>query len=437
MKGVNNKFATMSLSKDIQELVESDIISQDTADKIQMYYQSKKGPSQNRLFVVFGILGAILVGLGIFLILAHNWDNFSKFTKTILAFVPLITGQILCGFTLMKKRDNITWRESGTAFLFFAVGASISLISQIYNIPGDLSSFLLTWMLVCFPLSYLMKSSIASLLFITGITYYAVEASYWSHPTSDSYNYWILLLLTLPYYYLLYKKNPEANFMIIHNWLIPLSVIITLGILAQNAKELMYIAYISLFGFFYLIGNSTVFKEKKLINNGYRVLGSIGTISLLLALSFDWFWNKLRKQDFQFNEIIRSPELIAVVILSLLAFGLLYMQRRKKPFVDIDPIELIFILFIITFIIGLYSPLSIVLVNLLVFLIGLMTILKGAKLDHLGVLNFGLIIITALVVCRFFDTDLSFVTRGILFVSVGIGFFVTNFWMLKKRKANE
>jgi hypothetical protein len=42
-----------------------------------------------------------------------------------------------------------------------------------------------------------------------------------------------------------------------------------------------------------------------------------------------------------------------------------------------------------------------------------------------------------LAVCRFFDTDLSFIIRGLLFVTVGIGFFATNYWMIKKRKANE
>jgi hypothetical protein len=78
-----------------------------------------------------------------------------------------------------------------------------------------------------------------------------------------------------------------------------------------------------------------------------------------------------------------------------------------------------------------------VLTNILVFAIGILTIRDGAKFDNLGVLNYGLLIITALVVCRFFDTDLSFVIRGGLFVSVGIGFFATNYWMLKKRKLND
>jgi len=33
-----------------------------------------------------------------------------------------------------------------------------------------------------------------------------------------------------------------------------------------------------------------------------------------------------------------------------------------------------------------------------------------------------------------FDTNLSFVTRGLLFVAAGLGFFVLNYRMLKKRK---
>jgi len=83
------------------------------------------------------------------------------------------------------------------------------------------------------------------------------------------------------------------------------------------------------------------------------------------------------------------------------------------------------------------SSFVVVLINLFVFVIGMLTIKDGAKQDHLGILNSGLLIITALVICRFFDSDLSFVIRGILFISVGAGFFATNYWLLKKRKTNE
>jgi hypothetical protein len=96
-----------------------------------------------------------------------------------------------------------------------------------------------------------------------------------------------------------------------------------------------------------------------------------------------------------------------------------------------------FILFFLTFLTGLVSSFAVVLINIIVFAIGILTIREGVKQGHLGILNYGLFIITALIICRFFDTDLSFVFRGILFMSVGIGFFALNYYMLKTRKANE
>lgn len=427
----------MSVLKDLPELIKAEVITQETANRIQDYYKNKSSSSTNRLFIVFAILGAILVGLGIILIIAHNWDELSRSTKTLFAFLPLLIGQILCGFVLLKKQHSVAWRESGTVFLFFSIGACISLISQIYNIPGNLSSFLLTWMLLCLPLIYVMKSSISSLLYLIGITYYVAETNYWSYPSNESYLYWLLLLMALPHYYLLYKKKPESNFMVFHNWIIPLSLVISLGTVAKNTNELMFIAYFNLFGLLYLIGNLEFFTQQKSRNNGYRLLGSLGTIVLLLILSFDWFWEDLRRADFQFDEIISAPEFLASAITLILAGVLFYLQHKNKALRDVKPIAPIFILFIATFILGLTSPYSVVLINIYVLAIGILTIRDGAKQDHLGILNYGLLIITVLVICRFFDTDLSFVIRGILFVSVGAGFFAANYWMLKKRKVNE
>jgi hypothetical protein len=225
--------------------------------------------------------------------------------------------------------------------------------------------------------------------------------------------------------------------MIFHNWLIPLSVVITLGTVAEGTDELMFIAYFSLFGLLYLIGDRDFFTHQKPRNNGYMILGSLGTIVLLLALSFDWFWEDLRRKDLQFKVVIATPEFFALTIISLLAAWLLYLYLKNKTLANIKPKAPIFILFIITFILGLSYPIAVVLINIYVFAIGVLTIKDGARHDHLGILNYGLLIITVLVICRFFDTNLSFVIRGILFVVVGAGFFAANYWMLKKRKTNE
>jgi hypothetical protein len=154
-------------------------------------------------------------------------------------------------------------------------------------------------------------------------------------------------------------------------------------------------------------------------------------------LSFDWFWDELYVADLKLNEIIISPEFLASVILTVPALWLFYVQQKEKNISQLKPISTVFILFILTFIIGQFSIIAVVLINLIIFAVGILTIREGAREDNLGILNYGLLIITALIICRFFDTDLSFVIRGILFLLVGAGFFATNYFMLNKRKLNE
>jgi len=365
---------------------------------------------------------------------AHKWDEFSRPLKTFFAFLPLVIGQIGGGYALLKKKKSLAWREIAAAFIFFALGATISLISQIYNIPGNLSEFLLTWMLLAFLLIYVMPSGTAALLYLGGITYYGMEAGYWQFPKTEPYLFWVLLLIALPYYWHLLKNRPRSNFTLFHNWVIPLSVIICLGTLAKDSIQLMFIAYFSLFGLFFGIGNTTYFKTKKWYNNGFRISAVLGMIILLLILSFDSFWKDLLKEGLQFTWT--SPELITCIILSLAAAGLLYWNVLRKEWGAIEFPEIIFLLFIATFLIGLSSvTMAVIMINLIVFLLGLDTIRMGSKKNHLGLLNFGLMIITALIICRFFDTDLSFVLRGIIFVCVGLSFFFANYWMLNKKKA--
>ena len=84
---------------------------------------------------------------------------------------------------------------------------------------------------------------------------------------------------------------------------------------------------------------------------------------------------------------------------------------------------------------GLSSPgVSQLLINVLILILAIHTIRDGAQRNHLGILNYGLLIITALITCRFFDTDFSFVVRGLLFIGIGIGFFAANYYMIQKRK---
>jgi len=158
-------------------------------------------------------------------------------------------------------------------------------------------------------------------------------------------------------------------------------------------------------------------------------------IVMLLMLSFDWFWNDLLKTELS---PLTSMEFYIATTISLVAAGILAWKIVKNSWASTQPMEYIFLLFILIFITGLRNNITpIIMINLFLLTIGLLVIKKGADRDHLGILNYGLTIITALVICRFFDTDISFVIRGLLFVAVGAGFFAANYLIIKRRKAHE
>lgn len=426
----------MNLPKDINELLEAGVIDTSTADRIAAYYQAKSSNSGNRLFLVFGILGALLIGLGVILILAHNWDNLSRGVKTVFAFLPLLIAQGLCAFTLLRKEDSDTWRESTATLLFFGVGASIALISQIYNMPGQLETFLLTWAVLVLPIIYIMRSSMVSLLYLAGITWYACLTGYDYGGSFWNY-YWLLLLAVLPFYYMENQRRPNSNALAFHHWMIPISLTITLGIFADRYDEWMFVAYMSLMGLFYQIGNTSAFQGKRLLRNAYRVIGALGTIAILLVLSFSWFWKDLVREANDWMGIFYSQEMYLSIALTLITGVLAFRNVSRAKWRRIEPLTPVFLVFFILFLIGTQTSIVTLLINLLVLVVGVLIIRKGGQEDHLGVLNFGLLVVSALIFARFFDANLSFVLRGLLFVLLGVGFFFVNYRMLQKRKANE
>lgn len=425
---------SQKIVKALPELLEAGVISQETADRIKAYYDEKEGQHPNLLFSIFGVLGALLIGLGIFLLVAHNWDELSRAAKTAIAFAPLALGQAAAAYALLSHNDSVAWRESASTFLILAIGVCIALISQIYQIPGNISSFLLTWLLLGLPLVYILRSSMAGILYLIGITYYACEIGYFNYPQSESPIYWGLLLLLAPHYYLLLKKPTAGNFFLAFNWLIPTSLLIVLGILAQKEVHLMFVAYFSLLGVFYLVGHTPFFQRLKNIFNGYEIIGSLGMIILLLVASFEWFWKEMGQETALFAAL-HAPESWLALGLTIACGALLFLNKEKPDWTDGQLKLWTPLAFAVIFFIGFENTtLPFILTNVLLFALGVSTIWHGAKANHLGILNYGLLILTALIVCRFLDDRFSFVARGIAFVALGIGFFMANYWMLRQRK---
>jgi len=422
----------MSINKEIPKLLEEGVIDHATANKLQAYYEGKAGDSNSRLFLAFGALGATLVSLGVMLIFAHNWDELTRPVKLVLAFIPLAIGQLLSGYTHWRKPENQTWLEVSSVILFFAVGAAIALVSQIYHMPGELASFLFTWAILVLPMIYLMRSAISSLFYLIGISWYVLLTGFDRYAT-DPFHFWWLFAAILPFYVFLYKSRPNSNAITLHNWLLPLAAMAGIASFVHGVEELIGPIFACLFGLIYLIGHSHFFKDFRLARNGFKIIGALGTVILLLVFSFYWPWKEIRSDRI----FLVSFEGLALGFFFVCCVIMLYYNYTKESKFELKPLNLVFIIFLIIFFIGINSPnFGQVAINLLLLGIGVLMIKEGGEQNHLGILNFGMLVIAALVTARFFDSDFSFVFRGLLFVFVGLGFFAVNYWLLNKRKTH-
>ena len=321
--------------------------------------------------------------------------------------------------------------EISSVLVFFAIATAIAVVGQVYNLHSNFSRFLMAWIVLSLPLVYTHRSSLVSLLVWSVATWYACQVSYKFFDVQIAPWYWVMVAALVPHYLMLILKSPSSNFTFFHHWVIPGSLSITLAMFMHDAEELIMLAYITLFSIFVLIGQMKPYQHIRIIANGFLVIGSSGIIALLLFLSFDGYWEAVFDQS---DRWMMSSEMMAGAVLLVIAIALLIRLQSYKKWSLINVKSFSFIAFVILLFIGVSSPnLAQLLTNFLILALGVFTIRDGAVNQRLGILNYGLLIVTALIVCRFFDTDLSFVVRGLLFVAVGIGFFVANYWMSKKK----
>ncbi|OQW95147.1 MAG: hypothetical protein BWK77_08005 [Verrucomicrobia bacterium A1] len=67
--------------------------------------------------------------------------------------------------------------------------------------------------------------------------------------------------------------------------------------------------------------------------------------------------------------------------------------------------------------------------NAYVLVLGVAALFIGVRERRLGKINGGMLILSVLIVLRFFDMDIGFVAKGIVFIVLGIAFLLANIFV--------
>lgn len=426
-----NRKAVNWLYGQLPELVDKGVLPEEAAERLREYYGPEhSGFRRWTLLMVFSLIGSVLLGLGVILILGHNWDRFDHLTRLLISLGLLLAAQTAAAYALWRKSGSRAWMEGTSVLLMLSVGASMAIVGQTYHLADDFKNFVLVWMLLSLPLVYLMNGKAVAGMYLVGVLAWMQSVQYLGQ---IKYAAWLLMALVLPYYWRMIKTKRYANSTVVLSWLLILCLYGCFGMTWD--KQLWELFYVLLFSITYFIGVLWFGSVEQNWQNPFRMIGLMGNVGMAYFLSFrfSWVWRDKTLPT------VSSGEYLALVCFVVLAAALCVLLKKRKRFLQSLIGGLPVVMVAAGYLLrsadqsGIYAA-TLMSFYLLAWSIGI--VWKGVTETRFGVLNLGMLMLTALILLRFFDSNYSFVIRGVVFILLGISFLAAN-GIIARRKGRK
>jgi uncharacterized membrane protein len=427
------------LKRELPLLQEAKAINEDSAERIRSYYAEQTVASGGATWAItgFSILGALLIGGGIILLFAHNWEELSRNSRAVISFLPLLLSAALSAVAILHK-DKVALKESAGLFHALAIGGCIALIGQTYHLPSNVPAFTLSWALLTVPLIYLLSSTTAYLAYLALITAWAGIAQ---EEYQQAAGYWPLLIPAALYLRqrLITDRHAPSTLLALYGMLF--SITISLGIVFERTIPGLWImAYSALLTGCYLIG-ITYYKEEAGWSNPLKLFGVIGVSLLTYLFTWTHFWDDIgwnyRRADWIYKPWGMWMD-SGITLLLITGWAAATVKSFKKNAIETTALSFLPALATLCFSIGAGSDRAEIVITLLFngyfFLLGILFVVLGCRSLQLRKLNGGMFLLSLLIITRFFDDGFGFLARGIAFILFGGCFLSANLIIARKKK---
>jgi len=427
------------LLSELPKLEAEGVVDEATADRLRSHYAGADGGGGRRVILaVCAVFGALLIGGGVILLLAHNWEHLGRGARATVAIAPLAVAQVLAGWVLVRREASIAWREGSGVVLALMVATAIALVDQTYHSGGELESFLWRWALLLAPLPWILNSTGAAMVFLGALTGWAGAAV-----VGGDHVLWLWPLAAVgvvPHGLQVLHGGRRglraANF----EWAIALFLCVAAALsLERSVPGLWIVIYCGLFALMIVIGTATRNDDNAMWRRPFEAVGVMGSIGLWLVLTFSEPWKNIGWQHVRSAEHLSGGSMWIDVLLAVglpvaaVAVGSALLDRRR------DRLQLLWVaavpvLAVLWPIIAATDAdwLGALVLNIVVFVVGVGTIAVGVRRERLATVNLGMLVVALQVVIRFFDSELGFVARGLAFIVVGVGFLAANLVLSKR-----
>lgn len=421
------------LRQQMSDLRNQNVLDADNEQRLRDYYGldalANKRKSTSIITIILAAFGGLLVGGGIILIFAHNWEQFGRVTRVVLAFMPLLLAQALVLYCLFPVKKSQAWRETAGALLFCCVPASISIVGQTYHISNDTQSFLTLWFALVLPFVYWLRAQLtAVMMLVLGAT---LMIKYQSP-------YWLCLFALVPYYRLLLLDHSRVRAQQF-GWAfaIAFAIAVPFVILERSSSQFTLLALTAGAALLYL-GGALYEPTKQFRLKPFTNIGAVAMCINALVLTYADVWQDVVFDDRGARAASTKIEWHAQLFDWSLVIGalvLLVLAIRRKNFRVLPLGSVVGVLALMAAMPNaLVNPwIMVVIMNAAVIGIGVWYVYLGIHNDSTSQLNLGLLLLMALLSLRFFDQDLTFITRGIAFIFMGLTLIGMNVWQSRRR----
>ena len=378
--------------------------------------------------------GAILIGLGVILLFAYNWEAMGKYWKLTVIFLALLLAH---GGGLLLLERNRLLSEGLFAVGSMLMGAGIFLVGQIYHLQSHYPDALLLWSLGVLALAWALPSRIqAWMALILILVWHFSELVDFNLP-----NEWVLLPLGLLLPLIWRLDSPLLARFYSTTLLVSVAGIL---VIRENEAALSILLSVALV----LVALPSLAEalgrqDRRELAEALAAPALAALVLFLLSVSIREIGHDLLKlgADGGFdNPLFWISLLLSQGVLLLL----LLWRRGLEPSLWLA--EVVLLLVILPQLLVALSPGSdsgwiwagqSLLVNLLTLGLSLWMMISGAREVKRRRLVWGALLFAVLVVLRYLDLFDSLVARGLVFLLAGIGLFALSHWYRRNRREAE
>lgn len=422
--------------EELPKLKSLGILDEPTGEKLKAHYQERlaKAPSMQNFFLMMLVaVGALLICCGLIMLFAFNWDMLPKAVRIGVAFTPLILAGGLAAYTLVKDK-NQPWREASALGVSAGIAILTALISQIYNTGGTLAQFMMLVLGLSLPLIYVFNSRALASAYTIGLFMLLPE---WNCRNAVTILMNVVYLAAiLPYVFHHLRGDDTISKVWMRYLCLPLAMFMLINATYGSNSNPVFLIFATA-ALLYYAGVMIRDDKEGYFSNPWLTTSYIAiTIMLAVGTSAKECWDI--PTHIYLRDMGQSTALIYWGHEFILAAGLLLLAvldfMRLKFSAEKAVTALLPLFTLLPFIIGIKAMPT--LTNFYFVAFAVILLVEGFRKHSLLVFNGGVLQLIILILCRFFDSKLGILEKGIAFIIIGIAFIVTNVVIGRKFKAN-